>query len=160
MKTIKVRWTRRVAHYWRSRDELIRDVLQWTSHGLTKAGRPASTYIQQLCAGTEWKPEDMPEAMDYREGWREREKYIRAGGVTRWWWWWWLYLHWIMPLSMVTLFSLFEDFLFIPPCILLTTVSCLVSTLNRVRGKPLISHQWSILSWAFSFFFFWIIKLL
>ena len=36
----------------RSRDELIRDVLLWIpTHGRAKAGRPARTYIQQLCDG-------------------------------------------------------------------------------------------------------------
>ena len=43
-KTIQVRQT------WRSRDELISDVLLWTpTYGLAKAGRPARTRIQQLC---------------------------------------------------------------------------------------------------------------
>ena len=46
-KNIQVRQTRHVGHCWRSRDELI---LLWTpSHGWAKAGRPARTYIQQLC---------------------------------------------------------------------------------------------------------------
>ena len=31
-KTIEVRWTRHAGHSWRSRDELIRDVLLWTPH--------------------------------------------------------------------------------------------------------------------------------
>ena len=48
-KTIKVRRTRHAGHCWRSRDELI-SVLLWTpSYGRAKAGRPARTYIQQLC---------------------------------------------------------------------------------------------------------------
>ena len=48
-KTIQVRRTRHAGHCWRSRDELISDVLLWTpSHGWAKAGRPARTYIQQL----------------------------------------------------------------------------------------------------------------
>ena len=47
MITIKVRRTRHVGHCWRSRNELIRDVLPWTrSHGRAKAGRPARTFIQ------------------------------------------------------------------------------------------------------------------
>ena len=29
-KTIKVRWTRHAGHYWRSKDELISDILLWT----------------------------------------------------------------------------------------------------------------------------------
>ena len=38
MKTIQVRRTRHAGHCWRSRDELIRDVLQWTStYGRAKA---------------------------------------------------------------------------------------------------------------------------
>ena len=69
-KTIQVRWTRHAGHCWRSKDELISDVLQWTpSHGRAKAGRLARTYIQQLCADTGCNLEDLPEAMDDREGW-------------------------------------------------------------------------------------------
>ena len=62
-KTIQVRRTRHAGHCWGSKDELISDVLLWTpAYGQAKAGRPARTYIQQLC-------ED-----------------IRAGGTT-WWRW-------------------------------------------------------------------------
>ena len=74
-KAIQVRRTRHAGHCWRSRDELISDVLQWTpSHGRAKAGRPAWTYIQQLCADMAYSLEDLPEAMDNREVWRERVK--------------------------------------------------------------------------------------
>ena len=73
MKTIQVRRSRHVGHCWRSRDELISDILLWTSlYGRAKAGHPAKTYIQQLCANTWCSLEDLPEAMDNREGWRER----------------------------------------------------------------------------------------
>ena len=79
MKQLQVWWTRHPGHYWRSRDELISDVLLWTpSYGRAKAGRPARTYIQQLREDTE--------AMNDREGWRERLRDIRTDG-TRWWWW-------------------------------------------------------------------------
>ena len=88
--TIKVRRTRHAGHCWRSRDELISDVLLWTpSHGRAKAERPARTYIQQLCDDTECSLEDLPEAMNDREEWRVRIRDIRAGGTTWWWWWWW-----------------------------------------------------------------------
>ena len=88
-KTIQVRRTRHAGHCWRSRDELISDVLLWTpTHGRAKAGRPALTYIQQLCEDTGCSPEDLPEAMNYREKWRERVRDIRACGTT-WWWWCW-----------------------------------------------------------------------
>ena len=53
-KTIQVRRARHAGHCWRSRDELIRDVLLWTlTHGRSKAGRPARTYIQQLYEDTD-----------------------------------------------------------------------------------------------------------
>ena len=78
-KTIEVRRTRHAGHCWRSRDELIRDVLLWTpTHGRAKAGRPARTYIQQLCEDTGCCPEDLPRAMNDREEWRERVRDIRA----------------------------------------------------------------------------------
>ena len=86
-KTIQVRRTRHAGHCWRSRDELIRDVLLWTpTHGRAKAGRPALTYIQQLCEDTGCCPEDLPRAMNDREEWRERVRDIRATSAT-WWWW-------------------------------------------------------------------------
>ena len=69
-KTIKIIRIRHVGHFWRSRDELISDVFQWThSFGQAKAGQPARTYIQQLCAAAACSPEDLPEIMDDREGW-------------------------------------------------------------------------------------------
>ena len=69
-KTIQVRQTRHAGHGWRSRDELISDVLLWTpTYGWAKAGRPAPTYIQQLCEDTGCSPEDLPEAMnDWERG--------------------------------------------------------------------------------------------
>ena len=89
-KTIQVRRTRHAGHCWRSRDELISDVLLWTpTYGRAKAGRPARTYIQQLCEDTGCSPENLPEARNDREKWRERVRDIRAGGMTWWWWWIW-----------------------------------------------------------------------
>ena len=93
-KTIQVRRTRHAGHCWRSRDELISDVLLWTpTYGRVKAGRPARTYIQQLCEDTGYNPEDLPEAMNDREKWRERVRDIRAASTTWWWWWWWYILN-------------------------------------------------------------------
>ena len=81
-KTIKIRRTRHARHCWRSRAEFIRDVLLWTpSHGWAKAGRPTRTYIQQLCTDTRCSPEDLLEAMDDWEGWRNRVRNIRADCV-------------------------------------------------------------------------------
>ena len=82
-KTIQVRRTRHAGHCWRSRDELIREVLLWTpTYGRAKAGRPARTYIQQLCEDTGCSTEKIPEAMNDREKWRERVRDIRASGTT------------------------------------------------------------------------------
>ena len=63
-KTIQVRRTRHAGHFWRSRDELIRDVLLWTP-------------IHKGCC-----PEDQPRAMNDREEWRERVSDIRATSGT------------------------------------------------------------------------------
>ena len=63
-KTIQVRRTRHAGHCWRSKNELISDVLLWTpTYGQAKAGRPARTYIQQICEDTGCNPEDLPEVM-------------------------------------------------------------------------------------------------
>ena len=78
-KTIQVRRTRHAGHCWRSRDELIRDVLLWTpTHARAKVGRPARTYIQQLYEDTGCCPADLPRAMKDREEWGERVRDIRA----------------------------------------------------------------------------------
>ena len=82
-KTIQVRWTRYAEHCWKSKDKLICDVLQW----IPLHGRPARTYIQQLCADKVCDLEGLPEVMDDREEGRERVRDIHADGVT----WWWCY---------------------------------------------------------------------
>ena len=91
-KTIQVRRTRHAGHFWRSRDELISDVHLWTP------GRPARTYIQQLCEDTGCSPEVLPEVMNDREKWWVRD--IRVGGTTWWWWWWctWIMFRWVTAL--------------------------------------------------------------
>ena len=89
-RTIQASRTRHAGHCWRSKDELISDVLLWTpAYGQAKAGWPARTYIQQLCEDTGCSHEDLLGAMNNREKWRERVRDIRASGMT-WWWWWWL----------------------------------------------------------------------
>ena len=47
----------------------VSDALLWTpSHWWAKAGRPARTYIPQLCADTGCSLEDLPGVMDERDG--------------------------------------------------------------------------------------------
>ena len=85
-KTIQIRRTRDAGYWWRSREELISDILLWTpSHRRAKEGWPA----RSNCTDRGCSLEDLPETMSDREGWRERVREIRASGVTWWWWWWW-----------------------------------------------------------------------
>ena len=94
-KTIQIRRTKHVGHCWRSKDELMRDVLQWTtSDGQAKVGRPARTYLQQLSTDRGCRLEDQQEAMDGRDEYRERVREIRASG-TSWGWWWYKLEKWI-----------------------------------------------------------------
>ena len=82
-KTIKIWQTRHTRKCWRSRDELISYVFLWTpSHDRAKTRRPARTYIQQLCADAVCNPENLPEAIDDWEGWREKVRDIRADSTT------------------------------------------------------------------------------
>ena len=94
-KTIQVRRASHAGHCRRSKDELVSDVLLWTpTYDQAKAGRPARIYIQQLCEDTGCNSEDLPEATNDREKWREMVKDIRAGGTTSWWWsWWYVYMY-------------------------------------------------------------------
>ena len=69
-KTIQVRRTRHAGHYWRSKDELINNLLLSTpSYGRASVGRQARVYLQQLSVGTECSLEDLPEATDDRDEW-------------------------------------------------------------------------------------------
>ena len=89
-KTIQTRRTRHAGHCWRSKDEIVSDVLLRTpAYGQSKAGQVGRTYIQQLCDDTGCTPEDLPEARNDIETWRERVRDIRASCTT--WWWYIIY---------------------------------------------------------------------
>ena len=91
-KTNQFRRTRHAGHCWRSRDQLISDVLLWTpTYGRAKAGWPARTSIQHLCEDTGCSSENLPEVMNDKEKWQERVRDIHAGSTTWWLWWWWWY---------------------------------------------------------------------
>ena len=65
---IQIRRTRHIGHTWRSKNELINDVLLWTSlHGRASVGRPTKTYLQKLCMDTGCYLEDLLEAMDHED---------------------------------------------------------------------------------------------
>ena len=83
-KTIKVGRTRHAGHCWRSKDELISDVLLWApTYGRANAGRLARASIQQLCEDTGCSPVDLPEAINHWKERRERVRYIHASITTR-----------------------------------------------------------------------------
>ena len=89
-KTIQIRQTRHAGHCWRSRDEIMSDILLRTpSHGRAKAVRPTRIYIQQLCVDTGCSLENLPGGMDDRDEWRERVSEIHDGGAA----WWWIYTY-------------------------------------------------------------------
>ena len=76
-KTIQARQTRHAGHCWRSRDELISDVLLWTPvYGQAKAGRPARTYILQLCEDTGCNPKT------YQRRWMIGRSDERRSGIS------------------------------------------------------------------------------
>ena len=82
-KTIQVRRTRHAGHYWRGKDELISDALRWIpSHGREKFGRPATTYLHQLCTDTGFSLEDLPGRVNDRDEWRKRVRETRARSTT------------------------------------------------------------------------------
>ena len=89
-KTIQVRRTRHAGHCWRSKDELISDVLLWPPPMAMQKqdDQPEHTYSSYEDTGC--NPEDLPKAMNDRENWRERVRDIRAGGKT---WWWYMYIY-------------------------------------------------------------------
>ena len=157
-KTIQVRRTRHAGHCWRSRDELIRDVLLWIpTHGRVKAGRPARTYIQQLCEDTGCCPEDLPRAMNDREEWRERVRDIRATSAI-WWWWWWQSLHGIEYMAACSLLVRFE---MLVRFLMIGDVVCMIGIPNLVnlskRGLLCVLVGWEIGLWVMRIvrLFFW-----
>ena len=88
-KTIKIILTRHAGHCWRSRDELISDILQLTpSYGQAKAGRPARTYIPQISADTGYSLENLSGAMDDSDGWWEKVRKISASRAI-----WYIYIY-------------------------------------------------------------------
>ena len=89
-KTIQDRQTRHAGHCWRSKDELISDVLLWTpTYGQAKAGRLAWTFIhtyvriRDVALKTCWRQWTIGRSSESGSG------ISGASGMT-WWWWWWV----------------------------------------------------------------------
>ena len=136
-KNIQVRQTRHAGNCWRSKDDLISDVLLWIpTYGRAKAGRPARTYIQQLCEDTECSPEDLPEAMNEREKWWEKFKDIRTSGTTWWWWWWWW---WCSNKQCGEIIVLYEVILKIFDKIILTNKGVMIFLLAKIIKRIILN---------------------
>ena len=85
-KNIQIRQTRHSEHRWRSKDEFISDILQWTpSHRHASVGRLTRIYLQQLYKDTRWSLEDQSEAMDDRDEWQERFMLFFSSSLTLIW---------------------------------------------------------------------------
>ncbi|CAM1310307.1 Uncharacterised protein r2_g2061 [Pycnogonum litorale] len=81
-KSIKQQRMRFVGHCWRSKEELIGDVLLWKpSYGKQSAGRPKKTYIDQMMDDTGCRLEELPNAMEDRERWKKRVMDCRASST-------------------------------------------------------------------------------
>ena len=78
----QVRRTRHAGYCRISKNEVKSDILLWIrSYERAKTGWQARIYIQQLCADTGCRLEELLGAMDDRDGCRERVRKIRACGM-------------------------------------------------------------------------------
>ena len=141
-KTIQVWRTRRAWHCWRSKDELIRDILLWTSsHGRANVGWPARTYIQQVCANTGY-------SMDDRDGWRERVREVCTSSTT--WWWWWCKEKWGIQQILKFVLFLFFGFFWVFCFVLFVCFFCFFCFLKIDNLKNCILFS----KWSHNYFWF------
>ena len=78
-KTIQIRRSRHMGHCWRRKDELISDILLWTSsYGRASVSRPTRAYLQQFCTDTGYSLEDLLGSIYDRDAERESWKYVLA----------------------------------------------------------------------------------
>ena len=78
--SIRQQRMRFAGHCWRSKEELIADVLLWNpKHGKRLQGRPRKTYIDQLLDDdTRCRLEELPNTMEDRVGWKKRVNECRT----------------------------------------------------------------------------------
>ena len=77
--SIQERRMRFAGHCWRSKNEIVSDVLLWQpKHGKTSRGRPVRTFIDQLRDDSGCSIHDLPAAMSERKGWQARVRTVRA----------------------------------------------------------------------------------
>lgn len=69
--TIKEKRLRFSGHCWRSKNEIVHDLILWElKHGTRRSGRPPLTFTDQLENDTGISREQLPPAMEDRDGWR------------------------------------------------------------------------------------------
>lgn len=91
---IRKRRTRYARHCYQSKNELASDLLLWMPiHGHSSIGRTRQTYINQLARDVGILIEDLKNAVEDRNVWRERADLVRAIRPTRCWWWWEKFTH-------------------------------------------------------------------
>ena len=71
--------TRFAGHCWRSKNELASNLLLWIpKHGYSQVGRPCKSYISQLAVDTRMQIEDLKNAMEDQNVWRQRVNMVQA----------------------------------------------------------------------------------
>ena len=81
---IRDRRLRFAGHCYRSKGELVSDVLLWQpQHGKQSVGAPRRNYIKQLTDDTDCCVEDLPVMMANRDAWRELVNSVRAVASNR-----------------------------------------------------------------------------
>ena len=93
-KKIRPRRIRHAGDCGKSKNELISDILQWTpSHERAGVGRPVGTYLQWLYTDIGCSLEDLPEAVNDRDEWPERERVREICSCSTTWWRRYIYIH-------------------------------------------------------------------
>ena len=147
-KTIQIRRTRHAGLCWRSKYELISDVLLWTpSYERAKVGRPARTYIQQLCADTDI-------AMDNN---RKRWKIEKGGGKSQRYPCWWRD---VMMMMMMMMMMIWKKHLNFTNCVMILSrfdKPHLVASINFQPWRRSLYLNYSILMFS-NFVGYWPLK--
>ena len=77
--SIQERRMRFAGHCWRSKNEIVSNVLLWQpEHGKTSRGRPVQTFIDQLRDDSGCSIHDLPAAMSEYKGWQARVRTVGA----------------------------------------------------------------------------------
>ena len=80
--SIREQRLRFTGHCWRSKKDLICDILLWLpKHGKRSRGRPAKTFVDQLVDDTECNVDELMNAMNDRDEWKLRVNECRASST-------------------------------------------------------------------------------